>query len=286
MSRGVARLGLIATYAVLAVVSISVIVPLAYLTVSAFKSEADFLDSLFLPKGEGFLGVGWDRLTLSQFGRLFSGDFDIGRALLNSVFLSSTTSLGATLLCAAAGYALAVYRFPGRTAADWIVLAAIIIPPPLLIAPSYQWLHRLGLLDSYAGVILPALAPAFGVYLFRQATTQSVPRSMIEAARIDGAGELTIFLGIAMPMLRPMVGAFLIITFLAMWNNFIGPQIVLQSAEKQPLSVMIYNTQTSYYADYGLLMAGTLVSILPVVLLFLMLQKEFISGLTAGSVKA
>ncbi len=277
--------GALAVYAVLLIASVVVAVPLFYLVVSSFKSEADFLDSVFLPKGDGLFGVGWERLTTEQFRELFSPPIGIGRAMLNSIFLASVTSVLGTLICASAGYALAVYRFRGRAAAEWIVIAALVIPPPLLIAPSYRWLYQLGLLDSYWGVILPAVAPVFGVYLFKQATVQSLPRSILEAARLDGANELSLFLSIGLPMLRPMVGAFLIITFLAMWNNFIGPQIVLQSASKQPLSVVIYLTQTSYYADYGLLMAGTLVSVLPVMVLFLLLQREFITGLTAGAVK-
>lgn len=274
------------TYAALAIVSVLVIVPLYYLVVSAFKEEKDFLDSLFLPRDEsGFLGVAWDRLTTKQFGRLFSEEIGIGRALVNSIFLSSVTAMLATLLCAAAGYALAVYDFRGRKVMNWVVVAGLIIPPPLLIAPSYQWLFTLGMLDTYAGLILPAIAPVFGVFLFRQAAIQSIPKSMIEAARLDGLGELGIFMSIGMPMIRPMIGAFVIITFLAMWNNFIGPQIVLQDADKQPLAVVIYQTQTAYYTDYGLLMAGTLVSIAPVVVLFLLLQAEFVQGLTSGAVK-
>ncbi len=275
----------LAVHAMLLVVSLVVVVPLLYLVISAFKTEQGFLEYLFLPKGDGFLGVAWDELTFRQIRRLFTSEIGIGRALANSIFISATTAVLGTFICAAAGYAAAALRFRGRKAFDWLVLAALIIPPPLLIAPSYQWLFKLGLLDSYAGLILPAIAPAFGVYLFRQATLQSVPRSIIEAARIDGAGDIQIFLVIAMPMLRPMVGAFIIITFLAMWNNFIGPQIVLQSAEKQPLSVVIYQTQTAYYSDYGLLMAGTLVSVLPVMILFLVLQRDFISGLASGAVK-
>lgn len=278
-------IGFVAAHALLLLVSVVVIVPLLYLVVSAFKTEQGFLEHLFLPTGEGFLGVAWDELTLRQIRRLFTGEVGIGRAIANSVFLSATTAVLGTLICAAAGYASAALWFRGRRAFNWLVLGALVIPPPLLIAPSYQWLHTLGLLDSYSGLILPAIAPAFGVYLFRQATLQSVPRSIIEAARIDGAGELQIFGVIALPMLRPMVGAFLIITFLATWNNFIGPQIVLQSAEKQPLSVVIYQTQTAYYSDYGLLMAGTLVSVLPVMALFLVLQRDFIAGLASGAVK-
>lgn len=275
----------IAVYAILLLASVVVVVPLLYLVISAFKTEQGFLEHTFIPLGEGALGIDWKQFTLNQFRRLFGGNIQIGRAMLNSLFLSSTTAVLATLICAAAGYAAAALRFKGSKAFDWLVVASLIIPPPLLIAPSYEWLHSLGLLDSYAGLILPAIAPAFGVYLFRQSAKQSIPGSILEAARIDGAGEIQIFFTIALPMMRPMVGAFLIIVFLGMWNNFIGPQIVLQSADKQPLSVVIYQTQTAYYADYGLLMAGTLVSILPVAALFLLLQRDFIAGLASGAVK-
>jgi multiple sugar transport system permease protein len=165
------------------------------------------------------------------------------------------------------------------------VLGALIIPASLLIAPSYRLLWQLGLLNSYAGLILPALAPAFGVFLFRQAMLNTVPKELQESARIDGAGELRIFFTIVVPLVRPMIGAFLMITFLAAWNNFIGPQIVLQQPEIFPLSVTINNLRGIYATDYGLIMSGTLLSIAPVMCLFLLLQKEFISGLTSGAVK-
>ena len=272
-------------YAALLLLALTVAVPLVYLVISAFKTEAGFLDSLFLPKGDGLFGVDWGGLTLVQFKRLFSGDVGIGRAVLNSLVLSTATALLATACCSAAGYALAMFDFRGRRIADWLVIAALVIPPPLLLAPGYQWLFDLGLLNSYWGVILPAAAPAFGVFLFRQAAKQSVSKSTLEAARIDGAGEATIFLGVALPMLRPMVGAFVMITFLGMWNNFIGPQIVLQTESKQPLAIVIFEAKTAYYTDYGLLMAGTLVSVLPVVALFVLLQREFIAGLSSGAIK-
>ena len=154
------------------------------------------------------------------------------------------------------------------------------IPAALLIAPGYQLLYHLGLLDTYTGLILPGIAPAFGVYLFRQAMITSLPDEMMEAARIDGCGEIRIFFAMALPMVRPMIGAFLLITFLFAWNNFIQPQIVLASPEKFPLSVFIAQLKGTYSTDYGLLTAGTLVAILPILVLFLLLQKEFISGLT------
>ena len=130
-----------------------------------------------------------------------------------------------------------------------------------------------------------AAAPAFGVFLFRQATISSVPWELLEAARMDGCGEGRLFAQVVLPLVRPMVGTFLMITFLGVWNNFIGPQVVLQSPEMFPLSVAVAQLRGLYYQDYGLQMAGTLVAILPVLALFLLLQREFVSGLTAGAVK-
>ncbi|MFG0243119.1 MAG: carbohydrate ABC transporter permease [Phycisphaerales bacterium JB054] len=271
-------------YAVLLPLAVITLVPFVWLVTSAFKSREQFFGSMFLLRGDGLLGVDWAALTLENFTRLFS-EIAIGRALLNSLFLSSVTALLATLCCAAGGYALAMYRFRGRGVCLAIVLAALIVPAPLLIAPGYQVLFELGLLDTYTGLILPGIAPAFGVFLFRQSVLQSVPPELLEAGRLDGCGELGIFARVALPLLRPMTGAFLMITFLAMWNNFIGPQIVLQSPDKQPLSVAIAQLKGVYYEDYGLMMAGTLVSVAPVAVLFLLLQRDFVSGLTLGAVK-
>lgn len=259
------------------------LVPMAWMVVTAFKAIGD-QSSLFLPRGDGLFGVAWDRLTVVNFATLFE-DAGIGTALINSVFLSSFSAVLATLCCAAGGYALARFRFRGRTAITTLVLGALIIPPPLLLAPTYELLYHLQLLDTYAGLLLPGLAPAFGVFLFRQATIQSVPRELLEAARIDGCGELKAFFVIVLPLLRPMVGAFMLITFLAWWNNFIGPQVVLQSPEKFPLAVAIAQLKGTYYQDYGLQMAATMISVAPVMILFILLQKDFIAGLTAGAVK-
>ena len=259
-------------------------VPMVWMVTTAFKSLGDQGGSLFLPPGDGFFGIAWDRLTLVNFTTLFN-EARLGVALVNSVFLSSVVAIGATICCAAGGYALARFTFRGRAAVTTLVLGALIIPPPLLLAPTYELLYHLGLLDSYLGLLLPAFAPAFGVFLFRQATIQSVPRELLEAARIDGCSEMRTFFVIVLPLLRPMVGAFVLITFLAWWNNFIGPQVVLQSPEKYPLAVAIAQLKGNYYQDYGLQMAATLVSVAPVMILFLMLQKDFIAGLTAGAVK-
>ena len=274
----------LATYGVLYAGAAIVLVPFLWLLCGAFKHNEDFFGSMFLPRGEGLFGIAWGRLTLDNFKALLANS-TILRAMLNSVFLSSMTALIATFVCAMGGYALAKLRVRFGPILLAVVLAAVIVPPTLLLAPGYQLLFRLGMLDSFWGLIIPAAAPAFGVYLFRQASLGSIPDELIEAARIDGCGELRIFSAVAVPLLRPMISAFMLITFLGVWNNFINPQIVLQSAEKFPLSVAVAQLKGVYYQDYGLQIAGTLLSVAPVLGLFLLLQRDFVSGLTSGAVK-
>jgi arabinooligosaccharide transport system permease protein len=271
-------------YTVLIFCALVTLVPFVYLFCASLKPATIFFDNLFLPDGEGLFGVGWDKLNFDHFRRLFVEE-GFARHLLNSIFFASVSGVLATLFSAMSGYALAKFRFRGRDSITNLVLAALVVPYALLLAPNYQLLYWFGMLDSYSGLIVPALAPAFGVYLFRQATVNSVPNEMLESARIDGCGEIKIFFTFVLPLIRPMAGAFLLLTFLGSWNNFIGAQIVLQTPEKMPLAVAINQLRGTYGTDYGLIMAGTVVSILPVLALFLLLQKEFISGLTSGAVK-
>jgi len=262
------------------------LIPFAWLICASIKNANVFFTYQFLPLGNGFLGVDWNSLTTTYYKELFNGsNFNFGRSILNSIFYASTTATLSTLFCAMGGYALAKFHFAGRDGIASLVLGCLIIPGSLLLAPSYQLLFRLGLLDSFAGLILPALAPAFGIYLFRQSMINAVPTDLLEAARIDGCGEWRIFFTVVLPLVRPMIGAFLLITYLGCWNNFIGPQIIIQTPEKYPLAVEIAQLKGLYSINYGLLMAGTLISVAPVMVLFLFLQKEFIAGLTSGAVK-
>ncbi len=232
----------------------------------------------------GFLGIAWGQLTVHHFKRLMS-EQNFLRNVVNSLFIASVSSVLATLFAAMGGYALAKFRFFGRESITSAVLILLIVPGSLLFAPTYQLLYWFGMLDSFPGLIVPGLAPAFGVYLFRQAMISSLPDEMLEAGRIDGCGEFKLFFSFALPMVRPMVGTFILITFLGAWNNYIGAQIIIKSPEMLPLSVAVAQLRSEYGQDYGMLMAGTLVSIAPVMLLFLMLQREFIEGLSSGAVK-
>jgi multiple sugar transport system permease protein len=274
----------VATYCVVIPACIVIALPLVWLAIASLKTSEDFFQSPFLPRGEGLFGVAWDRLTLDNFRNLFDKT-GFARALLASSLLASVTATLATLICAAAGYALARLHFRGKRAAMWLVLACLIVPAPLLLSPGFAVLYHLSLLDTFLGIILPAIGPAFGVYLFRQATVSSVPPELLEAARMDGCSEFRIFWRVALPLLQPMIAAFMLITFLGVWNNFINPQVVLQSADKFPLAVMIAQLKDVYSQDYGLMMAGTMLSILPVAGLFMLLQRDFVAGLTSGAVK-
>ena len=274
----------VAIYLALAFFAVLTLLPFVWMICAALKSKEEFFTSQFLPRGHGFLGVAWDHLSLHQFVRLFR-DLPIPRAMLNSIFLASVGSVLATLFCAMGGYGLSKFRFSGRQALATAILGTVVLPGALLLGPRFETLYHLGLVDHYLGIFLPALAPAFGLYLFRQAMLNSVPADILESARIDGCGEIRIFFQIVLPIVRPMISAYLIISFIALWNDYITPQIILQSPERQPLSVVLFGLKGLYADDYSLMMAGTLVSIAPVMLLFLLLQREFISGLTSGAVK-
>ncbi len=271
-------------YLMLGFFSLVTLLPFVWMICAALKTKEEFFTAQFLPRGDGLFGVAWDHLTLQQFVRLFR-ELPVPRAMLNSVFLASVGSVLATLFCAMGGYGLSKFRFSGRGLLTTAILGTVVLPAALLLSPRFETLFHLGLVDRYLGIFLPALAPAFGLYLFRQAMINSVPADIIESARIDGCGEFRIFFQIVLPIVRPMISAYLIISFIALWNDFITPQIILLSPERQPLSVAIFNLRGLYADDYSLIMAGTLVSIAPVMLLFFLLQREFISGLTSGAVK-
>lgn len=272
------------TYILITIFSLIIIGPFIWMLCGAFKNNEDQFNFLFLPTGEGFLGVEWGRLTLEHFRLVLSG-LNFGNSMMNSFFLASVISLCSTFFAAMGGYTLAKFDFRGKSICNGIVFLSIIIPPSLLLAPVYQLLYNLGLLNSYWALLLPSMSSALGVYLFRQTCINAVPDELIYAARIDGAGEWQIFRHIVAPIIRPMVGAFLLISFLATWNNFLQPQLYLQDDIKLPLSVAISQMRGAYSTNYGAISAGTIVSVAPVMLLFLLLQKEFITGLTRGAIK-
>lgn len=207
------------------------------------------------------------------------------RWLFNSVFTSLTTVLFVIAFSAMAGYAYAKRKFPGDRLLFFIVIATMMMPTQVTLIPLYIICSKLGLIDSYWGLILPAVAFPFGVFIVRQFAF-SIPEEIIESAKIDGAGELRLFGVIVLPMLLPALGALAIFAFMHTWNDYLWQLIILQSKEKLTLPLGI---STIAYAEntinYGYAMAGASLAAVPMITFFLLLQRSFMKGITLGAVK-
>lgn len=273
-------------YVLLVIVAFGILTPFAWLAAAAFKESNALMQFAFLPP----LAEWGEKLGLSSFRKLFlarpslQGPVQFWQYLLNSVFLASAATIIQTLFCSMGGYALSKYRFNGQRFVMLFMLGSMTLPGMLLLAPIYKMMVGFGWMDSYLALLLPGAAGAFGIFLFRQAML-AVPDSLLEAARMDGASELFIYWRIIMPLVRPMTAAFCLIVFMGQWNAFIGPQIFVHTGYKLTAPVILAQYMTQFAEDYGVFLAGTFLSILPIAVLFLALQREFIAGLTSGAVK-
>jgi multiple sugar transport system permease protein len=221
--------------------------------------------------------------TLANYRELFVRA-GMGRYLFNSLFVAGAITLLSLLLNLAAGYAFAKLRFAGRDRLFQTLLTALVIPAQVAMIPLFLIMKWLGLVNSYGGVVVPAMATVFGIFLVRQ-YARSIPDDLLEAARIDGAGEWRIFVTIVLPLLKPIVITLAIFTFLASWNDFMWPLIVLSDQAWQTAPVALAALSREHVQDNELMMAGSVVTILPVLLLFLALQRHYLEGLLLGSVK-
>jgi len=221
--------------------------------------------------------------TFANYRELFARA-GMGRYLLNSLLVATAITFLSLVFNLAAGYAFAKLRFAGRDRVFQTLLAALVIPAQVAMIPLFlimKWLH---LVNSYGGVIVPAMATVFGIFLVRQ-YARSIPDELLEAARIDGAGEWCIFGVIVLPLLKPIIVTLAIFTFLASWNDFMWPLIVLSDQAWQTAPVALAALSREHVQDNELMMAGSVVTILPVLALFLALQRHYLEGLLLGSVK-
>lgn len=221
--------------------------------------------------------------TLENYRQLFE-QLQMGRFLRNSVLLASAVTLLSLLLNSMAGYAFAKLRFSGRERIFRGLLAALVIPAQVAMLPLFLLLKTLGLVNTYAGVILPSMATIFGIFLVRQFAL-SIPDSLLEAARLDGASELKIYRRIVLPLLTPILVTLALFTFLASWNDFLWPLIILTDDDRYTLPVALASLSREHVQDNELMMAGSVVTIVPVLLLFLFLQRYYIEGILLGGVK-
>ena len=221
--------------------------------------------------------------TLENYRTLFSS-YGIGRYLINSVVVSSLATLLALLFVVPAGYAFAKLRFTGRDAVFQALVAAMVVPGQIGMLPLFLELKAMGLVNSYAGALVPWLAGIFGIFLVRQFTL-SIPTELLEAARIDGASEGLILRKIVLPALKPVLITLALFIFLGSWNDFMWPLIILADQDLYTLPVALAALSREHVQDNELMMAGSVVTVLPVLILFLALQRHYLDGLLAGSVK-
>ena len=222
-------------------------------------------------------------LTLANYRQLF-GSIGMGRYLLNSLAIALLATLISVSFNVMAGYAFAKLRFRGRDRVFKALLGALVIPGQVAMLPLFLMLKPLGLINSYGGAVVPMMASVFGIFLVRQ-FARGIPDDLLEAARIDGASEWRIFLTIVVPVLTPVLATLAIFSFLGSWNDFMWPLIVLTDDALQTLPVALAGLSREHVQDNELMMAGSVVTVLPVLLLFLALQRHYMAGLMAGSVK-
>ena len=269
------RTGTIAVNAVLAAATIAAIFPLLWMLAVSFMApgEASTYPPPLVPAHP----------TLANYRELFA-HAGIGRYLANSVFLAVAATALSLVFNTMAGYAFAKLRFAGRDRLFKLMLGALVIPGQVAMVPLFLLLKQMGLVNTYGGVIVPALASIFGIFLVRQYAL-SIPDDLLEAARIDGASEWRIFSAIVVPLLRPILVTLAVFTLLGTWNDFMWPLIVLSDQHLYTLPVALASLAREHVQDNELMMAGSVLTTMPVLVVFLVLQRYYLRGLMMGSVK-
>lgn len=223
------------------------------------------------------------KITFDHYYDLFTR-LSLGRYLLNSAFIAIVVTSLSLVINAMAGYAFAKLRFRGRDKVFRALSAGLVLPVQVSMLPLFLLLKNMGLINTYWGVIIPGLASIFGIFLIRQYAI-SIPDEMLDAARVDGASEMRIFWSIVVPGILPILATLAIWTFLATWNDFMWPLIVLSHESHYTLPVALANLAGEHVQDTELMMAGSVITVIPVMLVFLFLQRYYIQGVMAGSVK-
>ncbi len=271
--------GFIVLHAVVICLAIISLTPFFWLICATFKRHEDFFTHAFLPWSEP------GRWTLSNYRLLFE-QWPFAAWMFNSLFLSCAHTVVVVMLSSLGGFALAKYRFAGKKPLMLIMLSTMLLPSQVLLSGNFLLMYRIGWLDSYAAILVPGAVSVFGMLLFMQAM-RGVPDELLQAGRVDGCSEFRLWWEVALPIVRPMTGAYTLLSFMGAWNSFLWPQIVLQTPTKYTLPIGLTNMLglPEYQTPYGVLMTGTFLSILPVAVLFFILQRDFIAGLATGAVK-
>jgi multiple sugar transport system permease protein len=244
------------------------------------------LAASLMPSGEAnsFPPRLWpSHVTAEHYAALFER-LHLARYAGNSLLVAGATTVIALVINSMAGYAFAKLRFAGRDRIFQLLVAALVIPGQIGMLPLFLLLRQMGLVNTYWGVIIPGMASIYGIFMIRQ-YAQSLPDTMLDAARIDGASELRIFWELVLPSLRPILVTLGLFTFMGAWNDFLWPLVVLTDGDMYTLPVALANLVGEHVQDTELMMAGAMLTIVPVVLLFVALQRFYIAGVMSGSLK-
>lgn len=205
--------------------------------------------------------------------------------MFNSFKVALLGTLASLLFCSMCGYSLAVYKFRGRTALFTIMICSMMLPPILTLIPYYLIVSSLGLRDTHLAVWLPFAINPFGIFLIRQYVVASIPKDLLEAARLDGAGAFRTYWSIALPLLRPGLATLAIVQFVFLWNNFLQPLVILTSTDQMVITQLLRRVQGIPNTPWGAVMLGTTMSVIPLICIYMVSSKQMISGLTSGAVK-
>lgn len=274
--RRLLRPGPIIVLSLLILFAVITLVPLYWMVVSSFKPQREIFS----------LTTTWwpERPTLDNYVGLFEAT-NFGRWLFNSVLVTALSTLLGIFLSSMAGFAFAKYEFRAKRLLFWVALGSVSIPQIVTIIPIFNWFSRIGLTDTYFVLAVPPAINVFAVFLLRQYIA-SLPDEMLESARIDGITEWGLYWRIVVPLIRPGMGAAAIFLWVGTWSAYLWPLIMVQSNEMFTLPLGLATMYANPWdLDYGRLMAGAVVSTLPITVAFLIMQEQFIAGLTQGAVK-
>ncbi len=268
----------VVSYALLIGFALIEFLPFLWSLTTSFKTENEI--------NAGFSkGFNWipREFTLVNYTDIFT-KVEFGKWYFNSALVGVITTLLTLFFASTSGYAFARIPFPGRNLIFWFILATMMIPGVITYVPIYILLKNLGLIDSIPGLIIPFMVTAFGIFLMRQFFL-AIPTELEEAARVDGAGRIRTFVQIVLPLARPALAALTIFTFMGRWNDFLMPLIIISSPDKYTLPLGMSTFRSLYKTDWGLLMGGSILVMIPIVIMFVSFQRFFIEGISYTGLK-
>lgn len=263
-------------YAALIVLALIVILPLVWILLTSFKTDGDAIRNPYSALPNPF--------SFDAYATIANGQQPVFRWFLNSLAAAALQSVIILVTASLAAYALARLEFVGKRIVFGLIVATLLVPPVIFLIPNYLIVQNLGWLDSIWAITIPGAASAFGVFFLRQFFV-GLPQEIEEAARIDGAGDLRIFLQIVIPLARPALATLAVLSFLANWNDFLWPVYVLLSPENLTLQPGLSQLQGAYSTHFAIVMAGAVVASVPVLILFFFAQKQIVESVATSGVK-